>query len=110
MNILVKDRGLGKTTELIKLAIEQSTGYLQPIIVCYDTSQVDNVNYILESCDVPCSIKVITYLGLYSLRGRKNIVLLIDNIDMWYEGIYNRALYEFNILLVTASPNENHSF
>jgi len=83
MKVIIKPRGWGKTTELIKLAAENE-GY----IVCHSLQEVDRISQ--QARDMELNIRYpITYKEIKDnpLYSRFSIPIMIDNAEKFIEYI-----------------------
>lgn len=98
MKLIIKDRGMGKTTQLIH--ISEATGY--PIVVAYKT-MIDNVKSVATKlgCKIPEPVLVSDIV-----TGKMQYDnILVDEIAL--DGILKKALNNYfnsNVVACTCSP------
>ena len=99
MKLIIKDRGMGKTTQLIH--ISEATGY--PIVVAYKT-MIDNIKSTATKLGCKIPEPVLIYDIVTGKMQYDNI--LIDEVAL--DGVLKKALNNYfnsNVMACTCSPD-----
>lgn len=107
MDVLVMDRGMGKTTRMVEDIFNQQTSDPQGQIVVL----VPNTNYAtwllplmhnkgINTRRVTVMTPTMAGWGLRGMRG----TVYAEDLDHWREGIYDPVFKHHSIRLVTATP------
>lgn len=101
MKLIIKDRGMGKTTELIH--ISEATGY--PIVSAHKTT-IDNIKSMAKKlgCNIPEPV-LVSDIAIGKIRYDN---ILVDEVTL--DGVLKKALNNYfnsNVVACTCSPDIN---